>query len=128
MAFGAIGFGCQAKGLLAVMADRAILSLTMVRFGNLCLFFHLEDFRVTLRAFSFVRVDVCFMAEEDRPLLLGFILYIPSAHFFLSEGHAQGHKAYDADADDQNSPEFITHFLTSFLSIFSLADVLPVRK
>jgi hypothetical protein len=68
------------------------------------------------------------MAEEDRSFLLGFKLYIPSAHFFLSEGHAQRHKAYDADADDENSPEFITHFLTSFLSIFSLTDVLPARK
>jgi hypothetical protein len=104
MTFRAIGFGRRAKGLLAVVTDRAILSLTMVRLGNLYLFFHLEDFRVTLRAFNLLRVDVCFMAEEDRSLLLGFKLYIPSAHFFLSEGHAQGHKAYDADADDENSP------------------------
>jgi hypothetical protein len=41
-----------------------------------------------------------FMAEEDRPrALIGFIFDISPAHFFLSEGRAQGHKAYDADAD-----------------------------
>jgi hypothetical protein len=110
------------------VTDRAILSLTMVRLGNLYFFFHLEDFRVTLRAFNLVRIDMCFMAEENRSLLLGFILYVSSAYLFLSEGYAQGHKAYDADADDENSPEFITHFLTSFLSIFPLAGVLPARK
>jgi hypothetical protein len=67
------------------------------------------------------------VAEKDRSLLLGFILYIPSAHFLLSESNTQGRKAYDADTDYHNLPEFIAHFLTSFLSIFSLAEFLPAN-
>jgi hypothetical protein len=54
------------------------------------------------------------MAENNRSLGLAFILYISSAYFLLSEGHAQGCKADDADADNQNPPEFIAHFFTSF--------------
>ena len=115
MAFGAIGFGRQAKGLLAVVADCAILGFGMFRLGQLHLFFHLEDFCMTGVTFRIRHLHVFFMAEEDRSLLLGFILYIPSAHFLLSEGSTQGCKAYDADADDENPPEFIAHFLTSFL-------------
>ena len=44
MAFGAIGFGRQAKNLLAVVAGRAIGVLAMIRLGQFHLFFHLKDF------------------------------------------------------------------------------------
>jgi hypothetical protein len=121
MAFGAIGFGCQAKGFLAVMTDRAILSFGMVRLGYFYFLLHLENFCMAGVTFRIRYLHVCFMAEKDRSLLLGFILYIPSAHFLLCESHTQGRKAYDADTDYHNSPEFIAHFLTSFLSIFSFA-------
>jgi hypothetical protein len=125
VAFGAIGFGGQAKSLFAVVADSAILSFAMVRFGNLCFFLHLEYFRVTIRALRLLCVHVCFVAEEDCSLLLGLVFYISSAHFLLSECRTQSYKACDANADDQNPPEFIAHFLTSFPSNFPLADVFP---
>ncbi len=99
MAFGAIGFGCQAKGLLAVVTDRAIRVLAMIRLGQFHFFLHLEDFCMAGVTFRIRHLHVCFMAEKDRSLLLGFILDIPSAHFLLSEGHTQGRKAYDADTD-----------------------------
>ena len=123
MAFGAIGFGRQAEGLLAVVADRAIRFLAMICLGQLHFFLHLEDFCMAGVTFRIRHLHVRFMAEKDRSLLLAFILYVSSAHFFLREGCTQGHKAYDADADDENSPEFIAHFLTSFQFIFSLADI-----
>jgi hypothetical protein len=126
MTFRAIGFGCHAKGLLAVMTDCAIFTFAMFSLGNLCFFLHLEDFRVTLGTFGLLCVHVCFMAEEDRSLFFGFILYIPSTDFFLSEGNAQGRKAHDANTDDEKPPEFITHFLTSFPTIFCLAHVLSI--
>jgi len=119
MALGAIGFGCQAEGLFAVVADRAIRFLAMIRLGQLHFFLHLEDFCVAGVTFRIRHLHVRFMAEQDRPFLLGFILDISSAHLLLSEGDPQGRKAYDANADDNNSPEFIAHFLTSFLFIFS---------
>ena len=93
MAFGAIGFGCQAKGLLAVVADRAIRVLAMIRLGQFHFFLHLEDFCMAGVTFRIRHLHVRFMAEKDYSLLLGFILDIPSAHFLLSEGHTQGRKA-----------------------------------
>lgn len=127
MAFGAIAFGRQAKRLLAIVTGRAILVLAMVRLGHFHFFLHLEDFCMAGVTFRIRHFHVCFMAEEHRSLLLGFILYIPSAHFLLSEGCTQSHKTYDADADDENPPEFITHFLTSFTLLFSLNDFLPAN-
>jgi hypothetical protein len=125
VAFGAIGFGRHIEGSLAIVTDPAILSFTMVSFGNLSFLLHLEYFCVTIRALRLVRVYVCFMAEEDRSFFLGFILYISSAHFLLSECRAQSDKTCDANADDQYSPEFIAHFLTSFPSNFPLAYAFP---
>ena len=125
MAFGAIGFGCQAEGLLAVMADRAIRFLAMIRLGQFHFFFRLEDFCMAGVAFRIRYLHMCIMAEEDRSFLLGFILYISSAHFFLSECRTQSDKACDANADDQNPPKFIAHFLTSFPSNLPLADAFP---
>ena len=99
MAFGAIGFGCHAKGLLAVVAGRAILVFAMLRLGQFHFFLHLEYFCMAGVTFRIRHFHVCFMAEKDRSLLLGFILDIPSAHFLLSESNTQGRKAYDADTD-----------------------------
>jgi hypothetical protein len=44
MAFGAIGFGRQAKGLLAFVAGSAIRVLAMIRLGQFHFFLHFEDF------------------------------------------------------------------------------------
>jgi hypothetical protein len=114
MAFGAIGLGRQAECLFAVVVNHAILVLGVISLGNFCVFLHLKGFRVAVRALRLMLVYVRFMAEKDRSLGLAFIFYIPSAHFLLSEGNAQGCKAYDADADYQNPPELIAHFFTSF--------------
>jgi hypothetical protein len=122
MAFGAVGFGCQAEGLLAIVTGRAIRVLAMIRLGQFHFFLHFEDFCMAGVTFRIRHLHVRFMAEEHHSLLLGFILHIPSAYFLLSEGHTQSRKAYDANADDENSPEFIAHFLTSLPLIFSLAD------
>jgi hypothetical protein len=70
--------------------------------------------------FRIGHLHVLIMAEKDRPLRFGFILYVSPAHFFLSEGRAHGRKTNGADADDYNLPESITHFLTSFPSAFLL--------
>jgi len=64
------------------------------------------------------------MDKDNRSLLATFKFRV-----FLSEGHTQEHKAYDADADDQNPAEFLTHFLTSFLLNFvSLVDLFPALR
>jgi hypothetical protein len=112
--FGAVGFGCHAKGLLAVVAYRAIFLCAMISLGHFYFLFHLEDLRMAFRTLRLMRVYMLFMAEKDCPLGLAFILYIPPAHFFLSEGNTQGRKADDADADYQNPPVPIAHFFTSF--------------
>jgi hypothetical protein len=128
MTFCTIGFGRQAKGLLAVVAGRAIFRFAMISLGNFRFLLRLEDLRVAVRALRLVRVYVLFMAEKDRSFGLAFIFYITPAHFLLSESNAQGREADDADADYQNPPELVAHFFTSFLSILilsSLADSLP---
>jgi hypothetical protein len=114
VAFGAIGFVLQPKGLFAIVAGSAICIRAMVRLGNLRLFLHLEDFCMAGITFRIGHFHVRFVAEKDRSLRFGFILDIPPAHFLLSEGRTQSRKAYDADTDYQNPPESITHFLTSF--------------
>jgi hypothetical protein len=120
VAFGAIGFGRQPKGLFTVVADSAICLLFMVRLGNLRVFLHFEDFCMAGVTFRIRHLHVRFMAEKYSSLRFGFILYIPPAHFFLSEGRAHGYEAQDADADYHDPPESIAHFLTSFPSAFLL--------
>ncbi len=88
VAFGAIGFVFHPKGLFAIVAGSAVCIPAMVRFGNLRLFLHLEDFCMAGVTFRIGHLHVRFMAEKDRFLLFGFILDIPPAHFFLSEGRA----------------------------------------
>jgi hypothetical protein len=125
VAFRTVGFDRQAKGLLAVVAGRAILRLAVIFFGKFHFLLRLEDLRMAVRALRFMRVYMRFMAEKDRSFGLAFIFNIPSAHFLLSEGHAQGRKADNADADYQNSPEPIAHFFTSLpemVSFFSVAE------
>ena len=69
VAFGAIGFGREPKGLFAVVADSAVCVRAMVRLGNLRFFLHLEDFCMAGVTFRIGHLHVRFVAEKDRSLL-----------------------------------------------------------
>jgi len=102
VAFGAITLSGPAKGFLAVMAGPVKFTGHMIGFGHLGIFFHLEDFRMTFRAFQLMGFRG--VAEEDRPCAsLRLKFYVPSAYFLLRSGtRAQGYQAYDANQDGEN--------------------------
>jgi hypothetical protein len=81
--------------LFAVMAFSAEVSVSMI------LFFHLEDFGVTVGAFGLVLVHMGFVAEKDGSgAPRGFKLDVPPARFLLlRRGYAECRKGQDADAD-----------------------------
>jgi len=85
MAFGAVGFLILAESLRAVMANAAMLVLSVGFLRHLQIFFlHLEDFGVTVRAFQLVLSYMKFVTEGDRTgAALGFKLDVPAAHLFL---------------------------------------------
>lgn len=102
MALGAVGFGGLAESLFAVVADAAMLILAVRILRHLqILFFHLEDFGVTVGAFGLVLVHMGFVAEKNGAgAPLGFELDIPPARFLLLRiGDAECRKGQDADAD-----------------------------
>jgi hypothetical protein len=102
MAFGTIGFGGLAEGLLAIVTDAAMLILAMRILRHLQVFlFHLEDLGVTIGAFSLMLVYMRFVAEENRSRApLGFKFNIPATRFFLlGIGDAEYREAQDAKAN-----------------------------
>jgi hypothetical protein len=125
VALGAIGFFAHCKGLLAVMAGAAKLLLFVVRLGDLRLFLFREQVRIFMAviAFQFLPPDMCFVDEGNRSVFPAFIFDI-----LLSEGCAEGDKAYQTDADNQNPPKFTHHvlnppFLNDLLKPFSLGPI-----
>ena len=95
MALRAVRFGRLAEGFGTVMAYPTGLVCTVLCLGQFqVFFFHLEDFRMTIRAFQFVRGRVGFVAESDGSRApFGFKLDITSSDFLLRVGQAKGHNA-----------------------------------
>lgn len=116
MAFGAVGFLILAESLRAVMANAAMLVLSVGFLCHLQIFFlHLEDFGVTVRAFQLLLSYMGFMTEGDGTgAALGFKFDVPAAHFFLlGIGHLKSCKTQNTNTDEQNLPNPFPQDFTS---------------